>query len=267
VDAHAKFVGEATNDAASAIAPGGDLDGDGLHDIFIGAWGNNHYDGVTYAGTEAGAAYVLYSPNSGTIDLSTADVKFVGEDTKDRAGYSISGGLDINADGYGDMIIGAQREDAGGVYAGAAYIVLGPPHLHPDLRSDDTLDLSNADGMLMGEEAADYAGISVAGVGDVDGDGFDDVLVGAENHDTASSSANEGAAYLVRGPISGNIDLSMADSKFYGEADLNYAGGFVSGAGDVDADGYPDLLVGARDSAAGGALSMGTIYLILVGDL
>src|SRR6185436_13418728 len=131
-----------------------------------------------------------------------------------------------------DVLVGATNQ--GDRNEGAAYLVLGPV--------TGTLDLALADAKLVGEEPDDLAGHSVSDAGDVDGDGHDDLLVGALGNDEGGSTA--GAAYLVVGPVTGTLDLSRADAKLVGEAPNDWCGISVSGAGDVDGDGHDDLLVG-----------------------
>ena len=97
------------------------------------------------------------------------------------------------------------------------------------------------------------------GDGDGDGDGHDDILVGAMLHTPGELGA--GAAYLVYGPVHGTLDLAQADAKFITDLELDYVGASVAGVGDVNADGYDDLLIGApRETADGGD---GAAYLIL----
>jgi hypothetical protein len=110
--------------------------------------------------------------------------------TYDRAGYSVSSAGDVDGDGLDDVLVGAPYDDDGGNLAGAAYIILGS-----SLGTSSTIDLSNADYKLVGEEALNYAGYSVSSAGDVDGDGLDDVLVGAWGDDDGGYRA--GAAYLI----------------------------------------------------------------------
>jgi hypothetical protein len=128
-----------------------------------------------------------------------------------------------------------------------------------DLRcgSWGAVDLSEADAKLVGD-GGDFAGCSVA-VGDVDGDGAGDVLVGADHSN--GGGVNAGGACLVLGPISGTLDLSLADSRFVGEEASDAAGVSVA-TGDVDGDRDGEILVGSWYSGAAGACA-GAVYLIL----
>jgi hypothetical protein len=103
---------------------------------------------------------------------------------------------------------------------------------------------------------------SVSGAGDVDGDGNDDIIIGASDESTGGSSA--GAAYLLLGPVSGSIDLSAADATLIGENSGDEAGHSVSGAGDVDGDGNDDIIIGAYGEDSGGS-EAGAAYLLTMG--
>jgi hypothetical protein len=241
------------------VSSAGDVDGDGLDDVLVGAYGND--DGGSYAG----AVYVVLGSSLGTsstIDLSTADYKLVGENASDYAGRSVSSAGDVDDDGLDDLLIGAPYNDDGGSNTGAAYIILGS-----SLGTITTIDLSTADYKLIGEYASDYAGQSVSSAGDVDGDGLDDVLVGANGDDDGGSYA--GAVYIVLGSslgTSSTIDLSTADYKLVGENAYDYAGNSVSSAGDIDGDGLDDVLVGAFGYYNGEG-DEGAAYLVLGSSL
>jgi hypothetical protein len=106
--------------------------------------------------------------------------------------------------------------------------------------------LSEASGSFVGEESEDHAGTALAAAGDVDGDGLDDLLVGAAGNDEAGTDA--GQVYLLFGQPSGwvtDVHLSLADASFHGEAAGDRGGRSVAGIGDVDGDGLDDLLIGA----------------------
>ena len=157
--------------------------------------------------------------------------------------------------------MGAYGDDTGGVSdAGAAYLILGSSSGISDM------SLASADAKLTGETSNDRAGWDVSTAGDVNGDGYDDVLVGAHQEDTGGTDA--GAAYLVLGSSSGISDMSLssADAKLTGESADDRAGISVSSAGDVNNDGYSDVLVGAFGEDTGGS-DAGAAYLIWGGSL
>jgi hypothetical protein len=181
--------------------------------------------------------YLVLGPASGTLDLSAADAKFVGENEEDWAGCSLAMG-DVDGDGGVDVLIGAIFvDDAGDEDAGMVYLEIGP--------ASGTHHLSSADGMLVGESGYDHAGSAVA-TGDVDGDGVEDVLIGARNFDTVEGYT--GAAYLVFGPVSGRLKLTAADATFAGMIDSD--AGYSVATGDVDGNGIEDVLVGADGSSS-----------------
>ncbi len=175
-EAQARMWGEAAEDHAGFSATGaGDTDGDGFADLLISApW----QDG---SGDRAGAAYVVLGPVSGDMSLAAAHAVLTGEASGDRAGASVAA-ADVNGDELSDLLVGADHEASAGAVAGAVYLMHGPV--------TGSLGLADADAELLGEregDAASYYGL--AGVADVDGDGFDDVLVGAPHHDAAGQDA------------------------------------------------------------------------------
>ena len=240
VDADAIIEGESNADLAGGrVSTAGDWDGDGFDDLLIGAEGDD--DG----GSNSGAAYVVLGPASGSISLSSADVKMVGENSNDKAGFSLDDAGDMNGDGYSDVIIGAYQDDTVASNAGIAHIVFGGG-------STSTIDLSVSDVKLYGESKNDTAGYTVAGIGDIEGDGDPEVMVGAPN-----PGSKAGWTYLIYGPISEDLDLVEAGAVFVGETSNSFVGRSIDGAGDVDGDGYRDILlassgddIGAKDAGA-----------------
>ncbi|MCK5772682.1 MAG: FG-GAP repeat protein, partial [Thermoplasmata archaeon] len=254
--ADASFIGEDAFDYSGySVSGAGDVNGDGYEDILIGAYRDD--DG----GSKAGQTYLILGKASSwsmDTDLSNADASFIGEDTSDESGNSVSGAGDVNGDGYDDILIGAHYDSDGGSDAGQTYLILGKASGW----SMDT-DLSNADASFIGEDTSDQSGYSVSGAGDVNGDGYDDLIIGATRDDDGGSEA--GQTYLILGKSSGwsmDIDLSTADASFIGESVNDFSGETVSGAGDVNADGYDDILIGSRFNDDGG-ISAGQTYLIL----
>ena len=252
----ASFLGEDEYDVSGCSVVGaGDVNGDGYDDILIGAYGNDDGD------DKAGQTYLILGKTSGwsmDTDLSASDASFWGEDTGDLSGYRVAGIGDVNGDGYDDILIGAYGDDDGGDFAGQTYLILGKASGW----SMDT-DLSESNASFRGENSDDNSGWSVAGVGDVNGDGFDDVLIGAPCNDDGSNRA--GQTYLILGKVSGwamNTNLSEADASFWGENEHDQSGVSVAGVGDINGDGYDDILIGANGNNDGGSYA-GQAYLIL----
>ncbi|MCK5773642.1 MAG: FG-GAP repeat protein, partial [Thermoplasmata archaeon] len=115
-------------------------------------------------------------------------------------------------------------------------------------------DLKDAHNSFWGEDPFDYSGIAISNNGDVNGDGYDDIVIGAWGDEDGGLTA--GQTYLILGKASGwSVDagLSNADASFWGEDAGDYSGFEVAGAGDVNGDGYDDILIGAYGDDDGGS--------------
>lgn len=261
--------GEADSDYAGAsISAAGDVNHDGFDDLIIGAALANA------AGTDRGRAYVIFgTPHSfpSQIDLSSLDgsTGFIinGGADGDQLGSAVAGAGDINGDGKDDLLIGAQKANAGGTDRGQAYLIFG--HDMPFSATFNVSSLNGTNGFaLNGIANSDYAGAAVAGAGDVNGDGFDDLLIGAFHANLGGTL--RGQSYVVFGKnasfgVSFNLSsLTVPNSNgfaFNGSGDNDVAGRSVAGAGDINGDGFDDVVIGAQ-KAAGGGTKRGQAYVI-----
>lgn len=213
------------------VASAGNFNGDNIGDIWSDVIvGSPYNDG---GGTSSGRAYVYF----GNYTMNNAvDVVLTGEAAFDNFGVSVASAGDVNGDTYGDLIIGASGNDGFALDAGRAYVFYGGPSPN-----------NVADIILNGTTAGDWFGYSTASAGDVNSDGYGDLVVGAFRNDQAGTDA--GRAYFFYG---GNPMNTLADMNYYGENAGDWLGICVSSAGDVNSDGIPDLIIGALYNDAGG---------------
>jgi hypothetical protein len=208
-------------------------------------------------------------PPASLADLDgTNGFRLEGIDAGDDSGFSVAGAGHVNGDGFSDLIVGAPGAAPSGDYnAGESYVVFGRAS-----GFGASLDLATLDGTngfrLDGIDPRDLSGSSVAGAGDVNGDGFGDLIVGAYYGDPGGE-ADAGESYVVFGRASGfgaSLELAALDGtngfRLDGIDAGDSSGGSVAGAGDVNGDGFSDLIVGAAGAAPSGDYNAGESYVV-----
>jgi hypothetical protein len=249
----------------SAVAGVGDVNGDGLDDIGLGS-----ADAEVLGNASAGRAFVVFGKTVRTaVQLSTIQDGqpggFVmnGARPEDRAGASIARAGDLNQDGLSDVVVGANRAESNGSAAvGRAYAVFGKGNSTPIQLA--AIEAGTEGGFaLNGVSTEDDTGAAVAGGSDINGDGIDDLLIGATN-----ALSFTGMTYAVFGKSSGS-PVALVDLRSGGRGGFAIQGanqfdsaGNAVGSGDFDGDGITDLIIGASRTAPGGAAPEGAVHVI-----
>ena len=256
--------GEAAYDNSGySVSRAGDVNGDGMDDLIVGA------QFASPSGNESGRSYVVFGKADTTavelsdITIGTGGFVIDGEVAEDRSGVSVSGAGDVNGDGMADLIIGAEYADPNGDRSGRSYVVFGKA----GTTGVQLADIAGGTGgfVLDGEAAGDRSGRSVRGAGDVNGDGMDDLIVGAEYADFNGLSS--GRSYVIFGKTDttavqlSDIAGGTGGYALDGEAASEFSGHSVSGAGDVNGDGVHDIIIGA-DRADPNGLNSGRSYVV-----
>jgi hypothetical protein len=280
-----RFNGRANTDYSGArVSSAGDVDGDGIDDLLIGAyWAHG-------GATNAGEVYLIFgralndwdtlADAANKVSLATINgvaagdnnmIRFISTDNSSYTGFRVSSAGDVDGDGKDDLLIGAPLADGGGNHSGNIYLFFGRSkadwNASTNASGDITLGFSFC---FIGRAAGDSLGYGVSSAGDVDGDGKDDLLIGAP-----SAGATRGETYLIFGRSRASWNtlfpwgsfktdeingVGAGDNKtirFNGRNNNDQSGFSVSSAGDVDGDGKADLLIGAHN-----AFGTGETYLI-----
>jgi Ca2+-binding RTX toxin-like protein len=249
------------------VSSAGDVDNDGLADILLSApWADQSVE-------QAGEVYLIWGASLSaqeSDELSIDDVAALGvtfRGVEGALGLSMDAAGDLDGDGLADLILSAPYEDDGSnSNAGATYVVWGSALANQAGTLIDFSNLDSADGlMIIGSQASEIAGHDISAAGDVDGDGLDDILIGALGNQTV---------YLVWGSTLAATDnlLNLDDLQASGVVINNIDGGdrlgyAVTGIGDIDQDGFDDIAVGAPGARRDGEKYVGEIYVLSGAEL
>jgi len=240
------------NDHYGNVAGIGDLDGDGVPDLAVGAGGDDT------GGTDRGAFYIHFMNTDGSIDstvkIDDTTTNGASLSNEDTYGFSIVSIGDLNDDGVQDLAVGAYYDDTGGIIRGTVHIHF----MNTDGSIDSTVEINS--NTTNGPSLPDYSyyGLSIAAIGDLDGDGVEDLAVGAPGNSSVSGGSGvlRGSAFIHFMNTDGSIDSTVeinentANGPTINDGDIY--GFSMASIGDLDGDGVSDLVVGAPADNTGG---------------
>ncbi|WP_370338064.1 Ig-like domain-containing protein [Parvularcula marina] len=244
-----------------AVGGGGDYNGDGITDFLIAS---PRFD--TSGTNNAGSVDVIFG-GQGINNVATSGFSIFGTGPNTYAGITTANAGDLNNDGIDDIVVGAWPADPGGrLEAGEVYVVFGSQGQQGNVTVSG---LTGSNGfVIQGVSAGDRAGTALASAGDFNGDGIEDLIIGATHRDVGANE-NAGSAYVVFGSSSGfggTLNLANAGFRLDGIGENDYLGRSVSSAGDINGDGIGDIAVGAFNAAQGAAAHAGAVYVVFGGQ-
>jgi len=253
---------DAGDNFGAALANIGDLEGDGVTDLAVGA------PGADDNGDNRGALWILFLNSDGQVDIATRIADNTGGfganlDNNDRFGSAAAGLGDLNGDGFADIAVGAPFDDDGGDNRGAVWILF----MNSDGSVAGSQKISDTQGGFTGDLANDdNFGNAVARIGDLDGDGITELAVGAQRANI--NGTRKGAVWILfmnaDGTVRSNRQLGDGEGGFKGNINPDDRfGSAVAGLGDLDGDGIPDLAVGADGNDTGGT-DRGAIWILFM---
>jgi CSLREA domain-containing protein len=240
----------------------GDLDGDGVPDLAVGAEGDDA------GGNRRGAVHVLLLNADGsvkqTVEINSTTANGLTLSDNDNFGRSVTSLGDLDGDGVAELAVGAYGDDSGGSDRGAVHILF----LNADGSVKQTVEINSttANGLTLSDN--DFFGSSVTSLGDLDGDGVPDLAVGAERDDAGGN--RRGAVHVLLlnadGSVKQTVEINSTTANGPTLSDVDFFAGSVTSLGDLDGDGVPDLAVGARLDDAGGD-SHGAVHVLFLSPL